>query len=90
MTSDLNTGFCSEMSVNTLERVPVILTSPGPAFAGEEKKVRKKKRSKNGHRVKIHNITSATGKERGDLEIKDYVVIQNLNLKLPVSLLLAL
>ena len=24
-----------------------------------------------GHRVKIHKITSATGKERGDLEIKD-------------------
>ncbi len=29
-----------------------------------------------GHRVKIHNITSVTGKERGDLEIKDYVFIQ--------------
>jgi hypothetical protein len=29
-----------------------------------------------GHRVKIHKITSATGKERGDLEIKDYVVLQ--------------
>jgi hypothetical protein len=29
-----------------------------------------------GHRVKIHNITTATGKERGDMEIKDYVVIQ--------------
>ena len=29
-----------------------------------------------GHRVKIHNITSATGKEQGDLEIKDYVVMQ--------------
>jgi hypothetical protein len=29
-----------------------------------------------GHRVKIHNITSATGKERGDLQIKDYVVLQ--------------
>ena len=29
-----------------------------------------------GHRVKIHNITSETGKERGDLEIKDYVVMQ--------------
>ena len=29
-----------------------------------------------GHRVKIHNITSTTGKERGDLEIKDYVVLQ--------------
>ena len=30
-----------------------------------------------GHRVKIHNITTATGKERGDLEIKDYVVPTN-------------
>jgi hypothetical protein len=30
-----------------------------------------------GHRVKIHKITSVTGKERGDLEIKDYVVLQN-------------
>ena len=29
-----------------------------------------------GHRVKIHNITPVTGKERGDLEIKDYVVMQ--------------
>ncbi len=29
-----------------------------------------------GYRVKIHNITSVTGKERGDLEIKDYVVMQ--------------
>ena len=29
-----------------------------------------------GHRVKIHNITPATGKERGDLAIKDYVVMQ--------------
>ena len=29
-----------------------------------------------GHRVKIHNITPATGKERGDIEIKDYVVMQ--------------
>ena len=29
-----------------------------------------------GNLVKIHNITPATGKERGDLEIKDYVVIQ--------------
>ena len=30
-----------------------------------------------GHRVKIHKITPATGKERGDIEIKDYVVLQN-------------
>ena len=29
-----------------------------------------------GHRVKIHKITPATGKERNDLEIKDYVVLQ--------------
>ncbi len=29
-----------------------------------------------GHRVKIHKITPATGKERGDLKIKDYVVLQ--------------
>ncbi len=29
-----------------------------------------------GHRIKIHKITTATGKERGDLEIKDYVVLQ--------------
>ena len=29
-----------------------------------------------GHHVKIHNITPVTGKERGDLEIKDYVVMQ--------------
>ena len=29
-----------------------------------------------GHRVKIHKITPATGKGRGDLEIKDYVILQ--------------
>jgi hypothetical protein len=29
-----------------------------------------------GHRVRIHKITPVTGKERGDLEIKDYVVLQ--------------
>jgi hypothetical protein len=29
-----------------------------------------------GHKVKIHKITPATGKERGDLGIKDYVVLQ--------------
>jgi hypothetical protein len=28
------------------------------------------------HRVKIHKVTRATGKQRGDLEIKDYVVLQ--------------
>jgi hypothetical protein len=34
-----------------------------------------------GHRVKIHKITPTKGKERGDLEIKDYVVLQNTTLK---------
>ena len=29
-----------------------------------------------GHKVKIHKITPATGKERCDLEIKDYEVLQ--------------
>ncbi len=29
-----------------------------------------------GHRVKIHNITPPTCKERGDMEMKDYVVMQ--------------
>ena len=29
-----------------------------------------------GHKVKIHKITPATEKERGDIEIKDYVVMQ--------------
>ena len=29
-----------------------------------------------GHRVKIHKITPAQGKERGDMEIRDYVVLQ--------------
>jgi hypothetical protein len=28
------------------------------------------------HKVKIHKITPATGRERGDLDIKDYVVLQ--------------
>jgi hypothetical protein len=28
-----------------------------------------------GHKVKIHKITPGTGKERGDLEITDYVVL---------------
>ncbi len=28
-----------------------------------------------GHRVKIHKITPAQGKERGDVEIRDYVVL---------------
>ncbi len=30
-----------------------------------------------GHRVKIHKITPIQGKERGDVEIRDYVVLQN-------------
>jgi hypothetical protein len=29
-----------------------------------------------GHKVKIHKITPSTGRERGDLEIQDYVVLQ--------------
>ena len=29
-----------------------------------------------GHKVKIHKINPATGKKRGDIEIKDYVVLQ--------------
>ena len=29
-----------------------------------------------GHKVKIHKITPGTDKERGDIEIKDYVVLQ--------------
>ena len=29
-----------------------------------------------GHRVKIHKVTPPQGKERGDLEIRDYVVLQ--------------
>ena len=29
-----------------------------------------------GHRIKIHKITPVTGKDRGDLEIKDYVDLQ--------------
>ena len=29
-----------------------------------------------GHRVKIHKITPAQGKERGDMEIRDYVVLE--------------
>jgi DNA primase catalytic subunit len=54
--------------------------------------IKKKCSGGEGYRVKIkkNHITPATGKERGDLEIKDYVVMQNLNLKLNVSLLLTL
>jgi hypothetical protein len=29
-----------------------------------------------GHKVKINKITPATEKERGDIEIKDYIVLQ--------------
>ena len=28
-----------------------------------------------GHRVKTHNVTPAAGNERGDIEIKDYVIL---------------
>jgi hypothetical protein len=31
-----------------------------------------------GHRVTLHKITRPTDKERGDIEIKDYVVLQKL------------
>ncbi len=30
-----------------------------------------------GHRIKFHKITSVTDKERGDIDIKDYVILQN-------------
>ena len=29
-----------------------------------------------GHRVKVNKITPASGKERGDVEIRDYVILQ--------------
>jgi hypothetical protein len=32
-----------------------------------------------GHRVKIHKITPAAGKEWGDIVIRDYVVLQKLS-----------
>ncbi len=35
-----------------------------------------KKNCSKGHRVKIHKITPVQGKERGDVEIRDYVVLQ--------------
>ena len=28
-----------------------------------------------GQKVKIHKVTPTTGKERGDIEVKDYVVL---------------
>ena len=43
-----------------------------------------------GHRVKIHKITPDTGKERDDLEIKDYVVLQKPQIRLINFLLLVL
>jgi hypothetical protein len=46
-----------------------------------------------GHRVKIHKITLVTGKERGDLEIKDDMTFEsykNLKNRLIVFLLLVL
>ena len=30
-----------------------------------------------GHKVEIHKITPVNDKERGDIEIKDYIVSQN-------------
>ncbi len=32
-----------------------------------------------GHKVKIHKITPTTGKEHGDIEMKDYVVLFTMN-----------
>jgi hypothetical protein len=43
-----------------------------------------------GQRVKIHKITSVTGKERGGIEIKDYVVLQHHKNRLTVFSLLVL
>jgi hypothetical protein len=43
-----------------------------------------------GHRVKIHKITPATGKERGDLEIKTVWTYKNLKNRLIAFLLLVL
>ena len=40
-----------------------------------------------GHKVKIHKITPGTGKERGDIEKKDYVVL-NPKVRTTVFLLL--
>jgi hypothetical protein len=34
-----------------------------------------------GHRVKIRKITPGTGKERGDIEIRDYVVLKKIQEK---------
>ena len=28
-----------------------------------------------GHRIKTHNVTPAAGNERGDIEIKDYIIL---------------
>ena len=36
-----------------------------------------------GPKVQIHKITSGTGKERGDIEIKEYIVLEKL--KTPTS-----
>ncbi len=41
-----------------------------------------------GHRVKIHKITPAAGKERDDIEIKTTWFYKNLKNRLIVSLLL--
>jgi hypothetical protein len=41
-----------------------------------EKKRNKKEWTSADHRVKINKITPASGKERGDVEIRDYVILQ--------------
>jgi hypothetical protein len=45
-----------------------------------------------GHRKKIHKITSTTGKEQGDIELKNYVVVscKNPYNRITVYLLLVL
>ncbi len=43
-----------------------------------------------GHTVKIHKITPATRKERGDIELRDYVVLQSPKDRMVVFLLLVL
>ena len=38
-----------------------------------------------GYKVKIHKITTATGKERRDIEMKDYVVLPHVQTGQPSS-----
>jgi hypothetical protein len=41
-----------------------------------------------GHKVKIHKITPTTGKERGDIEIRDYIGLQKPKNRITVRTLL--